>query len=147
RGVEDRQSFELGEAVHREPAVLRARSEQDRARGDLPVLLEPHEMPAVPRLERQRTVRRRPAGIELARLRHRAAPQLDAGEPGRKAEVVLDPSRRSRLAAERGALYGKCVEPFGGAVDRGCKARRAGTDDQKVDLFTWRELEPDPERA
>ena len=146
-GVEDRQSFELGQAVDREPSVLGARREQDGARGDLLVVLEADEMPAVPRFEGERAVRRRGARVELARLGDCAARELGAADPGGKAEVVLDPAGRPGLAAERGALDDQRVEPFGGAVDGGGEACRAGADDQQVDLLARCELEPDPERA
>ena len=125
-GVEDGQSLEFGQAVDREPPVLGARREQYGARCDLPVVLEPDEMPAVPRFERERAVRRRGARVELARLGDRAARELGAADPRGKAEVVLDPSGRPGLAAERGALDDERVEPFGGAVDRGGEACRAG---------------------
>ena len=146
-GVEDRQSLELGEAVDRQPAVLGARCEQDGAGGDLPVVLEADEMPAVPRFEGEGAVRRRGARVELARLGDSAAGQLGAADPGGKAEVVLDPAGRPGLAAERGALDDQRVEPFGGAVDRGREAGRAGAHDQQVDLLARCELEPDPESA
>ncbi len=58
-GVEDGQSLELGKPVDREPPVLGARREQDGARGDLAVVLEADEVPAVPRFEGERAVRRR----------------------------------------------------------------------------------------
>ena len=146
-GVEDGQTLELGKAVDREAPVLSARCEQDGACGDLPVVLEADEMPAVPGLERERAVRRRGARVELARLRDCAACQFGAADSGGKAEVVLDPTGRPGLAAERGALDDQRVEPFGGAVDRGGEARRAGADDQQVDLLARCELEPDPETA
>ncbi len=104
-------------------------------------------MTAVPRVEGERAVRRRGARVELARLGDRAARELGAADPGREAEVVLDPAGRPRLAAERGALDDERVEPFGGAVDRGREACGAAADDQQVDLLARRELEPDPERA
>ena len=91
-GIEHSQSFELGKPVDRQPAVLRARREQDGARGDLPVVLEADEVAAVPRLEGERAVRRRAARVELARLADRAAGQLGAADPCGKAEVVLDPT-------------------------------------------------------
>src|SRR6185503_6285277 len=72
---------------------------------------------------------------------------LGAADPGREAEVVLDPPRRAGLSAERGALDHQRVEPFGGTVDGGRQARRAGAADQEVDLLASVELEPDPERA
>src|SRR6185437_9089897 len=115
-GVESRQPLELRQAVDREPPVLGARREQHSARCDLAVVLEPDEMPTVPRLQGESAVRRRGASVELARLGDRAARELGAADPGGKAEVVLDPSGRAGLAAERGALDDQGVEPLRGAV-------------------------------
>src|SRR4051794_34371898 len=102
-------------------------------------------MPAVPRFEGERAVGRGGARVELARLGDRAAGELGAADPGREAEVVLDPAGRPGLATERGALDDQRVEPLGSAVDRGREACRAGADDQQVDLLARCELEPDPE--
>ena len=104
-------------------------------------------MPAVSRFEREGAVRGRGARVELARLGHGAARQLGAADARGEAEVVLDPPGRPGLAAERGALHDERVEPFGGAVDRGREACRAGAHDQEVDLLARLQLEPDPERA
>ena len=73
--------------------------------------------------------------------------ELGAADARWEAQVVLDSSGRPGLTAERGALDDQGVEPFGGAVDGGGEARRAGSDDQQVDLLAGCELEPDPERA
>ena len=70
-----------------------------------------------------------------------------AADPGREAEVVLDPPRRAGLTAESGALDHQRVEAFGSAVDGGAQAGRAGADDEQVDLLPRRELAADPERA
>ena len=104
-------------------------------------------MASVARLERQRAVGRRGARVELARLGDRAARQLRAADPGREPEVVLDPPRRARLPAERGALDDERLEALGGAVDRGAEAGGAAADDDQVDLLAGRELAADPERA
>ena len=146
-GIEDGQSLELGKPVDRETPVLGARREQDGARGDLHVVLETDEVPAVPRLERERAIRRRAARVELARLADRAARELGAADAGGKAEVVLDAPRRPGLATEGSALDHQRVETFGGAVDRGGEACGAGADDQQVDLLARCELEADSERA
>ena len=66
--------------------------------------------------------------------------------PGREAEVVLDPARRARLAAERAALDDERVEPLGRSVDGRAETRRAAPDDHEVDLLARSELEPDAER-
>ena len=88
----------------------------------------------------------RGAGAELARLGDRAAGQLAAADPGREAEVVLDPPRGAGLAAEHGALDDQRVEALRGAVDGGAEAGRAAAEDQQVDLLARLQLEPDPQR-
>ena len=98
------------------------------------------------RLERERFVGGRGAGGELARLGDRAADQFGAADPGREAEVVLDPPRRPGLAAEHVALDHQRVQALRGAVDRRAEPRRPAADDQQVDLFARRQLEADAER-
>ena len=104
-------------------------------------------MAPVPRFERDRAVRRRRPRAELPRLGDRAAGELGSGDAGREAEVVLDPARRARLPAERGALDDQRVQALGGAVDRRAESRRPAADDQQVDLLARRELAADAERA
>ena len=111
------------------------------------ILLQPHDVASVSGFERQRAVWRREARVELSRLRDGAAGQLVAGDPGREAEVVLDPPRRARLAAESGPVDHQRLEAFRGAVDGGAQAGGAGADHEQVDLFPGAELEADPERA
>jgi hypothetical protein len=98
-------------------------------------------------LERERAIGRRRPGAELAGLRYRAAGQLGAADPAGKAEVVLDPARRSGLAAEHGALDDQGLEPLRGAVYGGPETRRAASDHRQVDLLARAELQPDPDRA
>ena len=146
-GVEHRRALELGQAVDREPPILGARREQHRSRGDLPVLLEPDEMPTVSRFERERAVGRGGSCVELARLGDGAAGELRSADPRGEAEIVLDSAGRPGLAAERRALDHQRVKPFGGAVDRSREASRTGADDQQIDFLARCELEPDPDRS
>ena len=104
-------------------------------------------MSSVAGLERDRAVGSRGSRAELARLADGAAGELGAADAGREAEVVLDPARRSGLAAERGALDDQRVEPLGGAVDGGGEAGGAAADDEQVDFLARRQLASDPERA
>ena len=129
-----------------QPAVVGARGENDGAGAHLVSVLEPDEVAVGARLEPDRAVRRGGAGAELARLRDRPGRQLGATDPGREAEVVLDPARRARLAAERAALDDERVEPLGRAVDRRAEPCGTAPDDHEVDLLAWSELEPDAER-
>ena len=109
-------------------------------------VLEPDEVAVGARLEPDRAVRRGGAGAELAGLRDRPGRELGATDPGREAEVVLDPARRARLAAECAALDDERVESLGRAVDRCTEPCGTAPDDHEVDLLAWSELEPDPER-
>src|SRR4051795_3578140 len=93
-------------------------------------------------LEPECAIRRRGPRAELTGLGDRAAGQLGAADPARKAEVVLDPAGGSGLAAEHGALYDEGVEPLGGAIDGCGEPRRAAADHRKIDLLARPELEP-----
>ena len=146
RRVEDADPLVGVDVGDRQPAVVGARGENDGAGAHLVPVLESDEVAVGAGLEPDRAVRRGGAGAELARLRDRPGRQLGAADAGREAEVVLDPPRRARLAAECAALDDERVEPLGGAVDRGTEPRRAASDDDEVDLLAWSELEPDAER-
>ena len=108
--------------------------------------LEVHKVAIATGLEADRAVRRCGSSAELARLRDRAARELRAADPGRKAEKVLDAAGVSSLASESCALDHERVESFGGAVDGRAEPCRATADDQKVDFLPWRQLTADPER-
>src|SRR5439155_3432220 len=131
-------------------AVAGAAREHHRVSRDLLAVVETHDV-AVPvaggRLERDGAVRRGQARPELARLRDGAAGELRAADAAREAEVVLDPPRRARLAAERRALQDQGVEPLRGAVDGRAQPAWARADNEQVDLLARRELAPDAERA
>ena len=145
--VEDADSLVRLEVVDRQPAVVGAGGEDDRAGRDLVVVLETDDVPVGARLERHRAVRRRRTRAELSRLRDRAGRQLRAADSRREAEVVLDPARGASLAAEGRALDDQGLEALRRAVDRRAEARRAAADHNEVDLLARRKLEADPERA
>src|SRR5207249_4386355 len=107
---EDARAFVVAQAVEGEPPVVGAGGEHDGARCDLVLLFQSYDVSSVAGFERDRAVRGRGTGAELDRLTDGAAGQLGAADPGREAEVVLDPARRSGLAAERGALDDQRVE-------------------------------------
>ena len=129
-----------------QPAVVGARGEHDGAGAHLVSILEPDDVAVGARLEPDRAVGRRGAGAELPRLRDRPGRELGAADAGREAEIVLDPARRARLAAEPAALDDERVEPLGRSVDGRAETRRAAPDDHEVDLLARSELEPDAER-
>ena len=145
-GVEDAEALVLVEVLDRQAPVFGPGREQHRLRRDLDVAVEPDPVAVLAGLERERPVGGRGAGAELARLGDRAAGQFGAADPGREAEVVLDPPRGPGLAAEHGALDHQRVEALRGAVDGGAEPGRPAADDQQVDLLARRQLEADPER-
>ena len=71
-------------------------------------------------------------GAEPPRLVGRAARQVRAAQPGREAQVVLDPARLARLAARRLALDHHGLQALRGAVHRGRQPGRAAADDHEV---------------
>src|SRR5450755_94630 len=146
-GVEDGQSFVVGEALDSQAPVLRASREQDRTGGDLVALGEPDEVPALPRFERDRAIGRCGTRSELPRLHDGSAGQLAPADPGGKAEVVLDPARGSGLSAERAAFDDQRVKALRGSIDGGAEAGGAGANDEQVDFLLPRELAPYPECA
>src|SRR5262249_59653407 len=75
-----------------------------------------------------------------------ATRQPGAADARREAEVVLDPLRRSRLAAEGGALDHERVQPLRRGVDGGAEPGRAAADDEQVDRLRLVEVEPDAQR-
>jgi hypothetical protein len=100
------------------------------------LLFEPYEVSSVAGFEGDRAVGRRGSCAELARLADGAAGQLRAADACWESEVVLDPARRSGLAAERGALDDQRVESLGCAIDGGGEAGGAAADDEQVDFLT-----------
>ena len=118
-------SCEVGD---RQPAVLGARRQDDGARRDLVIVLQAHDVALCSGLECERAIWGRGARVELPRLGDRAARELRAADPGRETEVVLDPSRRAGLPAERGALHDERLEALGCPVHRRSQAGRSASD-------------------
>src|SRR5207237_7993700 len=104
----DGRALEGGQVLPGETRVPRAGRDHDGARADTLAVREP-ELEARPvgvavALEAHDLVRDRELGAELLRLVVGARRQREAGDAGREAEVVLDPRRRARLAAEGAAV-------------------------------------------
>ena len=99
-GVVDAGAGEPRDVVGRELAPARAGGDDDRA-GErvLPVVEVDADEPLVAARELDRAVEARQHRVEAARLQRRLARQLDAGDPGGEAEVVLDPRAGPGLAA------------------------------------------------
>ncbi len=89
----------------------------------------------------------RESRVELPRLGDGAAGQLAARDPGREAEVVLDPPGCARLSTEAGAVHHQCLQALRSAIDGGAQAGGAGADNEQVDLLPRRQFEADPQRA
>jgi hypothetical protein len=94
-GVKDADALVLVEVVDGQAPVLRAGGDQDRSGSDFAILPQLHDVAPVAGLERDRTIRRRQARVELSRLGDGAARELVACYPRREAEVILDPPRRT----------------------------------------------------
>ena len=86
----------------------------------LPVAGEPA------RALRDHELRRRTSAPACRRAPASSWPEMPVG----KAEIVLDPRARARLAARRVRLEHQHVEPFRRAVDRRRQPRRPGADDR-----------------
>src|ERR671935_1444853 len=72
---------------------------------------------------------------ELSRLESRPPGELGAGEARRKAEVVLDPRARARLAARGEALDHERAEALRGGVDRRGEPGRATAEHHDVEAL------------
>src|SRR3954468_14100790 len=139
-GVEDTDALVLVEVVDGQAPVLRAGGDQDRSGSDFAILLQLDDVAYVAGLERDRTIWRGQARVELSRLGDGAARELVACDPRREAEVILDPSRRTRLPAEPSALDDERVQALGRSVDGGAETGGTGADHDQIDLFARREL-------
>ncbi len=82
---------------------------------------------------------------ELVSLDQRASGQVGPGQPGREAEIVLDPGTRSRLAADGNPVEQDGVQALGCPVHGGGQSGRAGPDDHQVEDRTGRCGERQPE--
>ncbi len=111
------------------------------------IVLEAHDVAVGPGFEGDRAVGGSCARVELSRLRDRAAGELRPADPSRKAEVVLDPPRRTRLPTERRTLHDQRLKAFRRGVHRRAQAGRTAPDHDEIDLLASGELESDPQRA
>ena len=73
--------------------------------------------------------------VEAARLQRRFRGQLAAADPGREAEVVLDPRARPGLAARRPGLDHQRPQSLRAAVDRRRQSGRPGAEDDQVEAL------------
>ena len=144
-GVVHARALELLEPRDRQPAVLHAGRDQDRARPQLLAVVQPDRVVVGTLLERRRAGRDRELGAELLGLQDGAVGQLGAGDAGREAEIVLDARRRPGLAAGGERVQRERVESLRRAVHRRREAGGAGADDDQVADLVLRARERQPE--
>ena len=98
------------------------------------VEVDPREpLGAVRQLDR--TVEARDHRVEALRLKRRETGQVGAGDPGRKAEVVLDARAGPRLPSRRPLLDDQRAQALRAAVDGGGKAGGPATEDHQVEAL------------
>ena len=83
--------------------------------------------------KRSRGARAGHGGAELLGLHHGAVCEVGAGDPCRKAEVVLDAGAVAGLAPDGDGFEAKCGESLGGAVHGGSEAPRPAAYDDEVE--------------
>ena len=102
RRVVDARAFEAGRVRETQPAVAGAGGDDHRARDDPRAVVDRDDVVAVVAVEASAVARdpemRAP---NLSAWIDAPLGQLRAGDPGREAEVVLDPRRRRRLSTDR----------------------------------------------
>ncbi len=69
------------------------------------------------------------------------------GDPGRKAEVILDTGARAGLSAEGARIEHEHGKPLGGGIDGRRKPRRSGSDDRDIIDFAGGGRTDHPEMA
>ena len=126
--------FERVEVFDIEAAIPRAAGDDDRARRSplADVKLQVEASVIARPAKRTHLVRNRHLGTEFLRLVVGARHQCHAGYSGGKAEIVFNPRRRARLAAERAAVEHKHGQPFRRGIDGRCEAGGPGTYDRHV---------------
>src|SRR6266436_1379560 len=77
-------------------------------------------------------LRREDLHAKAPRLRDSTTRQVKAGEPGRKAEIILNPRTKSGLASRRFALDDHRAQAFAGSIHGGSKPRRTSANDGKI---------------
>ena len=85
---------------------------------------------------------------ELHRLVNSAPREGLARDAGRKAEIVFNPGRSSRLAADSTLIEYNYRKPLGGGIHGGRKSRRTGADNRNIidgaEVELRRDAETDP---
>src|ERR1700720_155781 len=128
-------TFKRVETLDSGPAITCAAGNDDRSRtNSLTVGQLQSEVAGAVRFRTQRAhfIRDRRLGAKLLRLIVGARHQGDAGNPGRNAEIIFDPSRGTGLTAEGAAIQHEDGESFRRSVDRGGKTGGSGSHNDNV---------------
>ena len=79
---------------------------------------------------------------KLLSLHEGTAGERLTGNPGRKAEIILDACARAGLSSERPAVERDDAQAFGGRVNGGRETGRSGAHNENVEeLVPWRDIE------
>ncbi len=132
-------------ALRVEATVRDARGEQHRVGCDVRAVRESYDPRMADDVHSHGLLSGKQLRFETARLRRRPPGEVGAREPGRKAEIVLDPRAHPGLAAERSPLDDDCPQTLGGSVDGGgepCRTR--SHDNHVVERELFGSLQADP---
>ena len=133
-GVVHADPLELAQTRQRKSVVARTGGDDHRLRAHRLPVLEIDSMRVDAGGERHGPFAQADAYAELLRLQRRSRGQLVTREAGRKAEIVFDPSRGTRLPPERRVLGERRAQAFRRAV-HGCReSRGTGADHEQVAL-------------
>ncbi|CAB4916799.1 unannotated protein [freshwater metagenome] len=131
--VVDAGALEVGPAVQWQPAVARPGGQHDRAGEHLGAVAQHQPQLGAAGVQLDDLARAGQLGAELERLQGGPLGQLGPGQPGREAEVVLDPGAGRGLPAGAHGVQQHRPQALRGAVDRGGQPGRTRTDDGEVD--------------
>jgi hypothetical protein len=131
--VGDAEAFVVGETRDRQPAVLDAEREDERAAEELFAVVELDLVEAVALSEADGASGDHEADAELVGLDAATFREFGAGDAGWEAEVVLDPGGRGGLAADRDGVENDGRKSPGCAVDAGCEPGGPGADDDEIE--------------
>ncbi len=136
RPIGNARALKGGEVWHVGAAIARARGDHHGAGAQLPAFgkKERQRRTLVLRraLEPLGAERDRDFGAELERLVERAAGERMPRNPGREAEIILDPVRLAGLATHRHFVEHDHREPLGRGIDRGGEPGGPRADDRDV---------------
>ena len=118
------------EAVRLKAPPAHARRDDDGARIEHLVVVE--DDPAGMRIEADDLARDKNFGAKAFGLPKRTAREFGTRDAARKAQIILDPRRRLRLASRRLLLDDDRAEALRGAVDGGGEAGRSSANNDRI---------------